>query len=213
PAAQRPAGRPAQAPAPRVTRTPRLTGPVRAIGIGASTGGPQALAVLLTALPADFPIPLLIVQHMAVGFTPGLASWLARQTALPVQVGRPGQIAGPGAWFAPDEAHMTVGPNLKLGEDRRTGGRHRPSVDVLFSSMAASLGAGAVGVVLTGLGRDGADGVAAIVERGGSVMAQDEGSSVVYGMPRAAAEAGAQFVLAMDDIPGALRALKPAAAS
>jgi two-component system chemotaxis response regulator CheB len=203
-------GRPATPPAaPRRTpRSPATAARVRAIGIAASTGGPQALAKLLIALPASFPVPILVVQHMAVGFTPGLASWLDRQTALPVRLGTPGTIAGPGAWFAPDEAHMTVGPKLVLGEDRRTTGRHRPSADVLFASMANALGSAAAGVVLTGLGRDGAQGVAAIVGAGGFVIAQDEESSVVHGMPAAAADAGAQCVLPMDDIAAALQSLR-----
>ena len=115
-------------------------------------------------------------------------------------------------WFAPDGAHLTVGSGLVLGEDRTTGGRHRPSGDVLFSSMAAALGPAAAGVVLTGLGRDGADGVAALVAAGAYVIAQDEASSVVYGMPGAAVAAGAHTVLPLDEIPAALRALRPVTA-
>jgi two-component system chemotaxis response regulator CheB len=97
-----------------------------------------------------------------------------------------------------------------IGEDRRTGGRHRPSADVLFSSMASALGAGAAAVVLTGLGRDGAEGVAKIVAGGGFVIAQDEATSVVHGMPGAAVEAGAHAQLPIEDVAHALSLLTPA---
>jgi two-component system chemotaxis response regulator CheB len=201
--------RPPQPTVPRRTapRSPRTAAPIRAIAVAASTGGPQALAVLLSALPADFATPLLVVQHMAVGFTAGLASWLDRQTALPVRLGARGTPAGPGVWFAPDEVHMTVDSRLVLGEDRQAKGRHRPSADVLFSSMASALGPAAAGVVLTGLGRDGAEGVAAMVAAGGFVIAQDEPSSVVFGMPGAAIGAGAQLALPVGEIAAALATL------
>lgn len=184
--------------------------PTKAIGIAASTGGPQALAKVLGDLPASFPIPILVVQHISVGFTGGLTTWLDRKVALPARLAEPGRRAGPGAWFARDEAHLTIDADLVLGEDRRTPGRHRPSADVLFHSMAAALGPAGVAVVLTGLGRDGGDGAAALVQAGGFVIAQDEESSVVHGMPSAAIVAGAQSILPLEGIARALVKLTPA---
>src|SRR5207247_342236 len=112
------------------------------------------------------------------------------------------------------DAHLLLGPSMRLVLDRETVvGPHRPSADVLLNSMASSAGAAAVGVVLTGMGRDGADGVAAVCRSGGCVIAQDEKSSVVFGMPRAAGEAGAQVVLPVSEIANALRRLRVAEAA
>jgi two-component system chemotaxis response regulator CheB len=169
-------------------------GPVAAIGICSSTGGPGALQTILAGLPADFPLPVLVVQHMSTGFTEGLVSWLDQLVALPVALARPGST-GPGVWVAPDDAHLILQPSMRLALDRESvNGPHRPSADFLLSSMARALGPRALGVVLTGMGRDGAKGVAAIIHAGGSVIAQDEATSVVFGMPQAAIEAGAQHV-------------------
>jgi two-component system chemotaxis response regulator CheB len=155
---------------------------------------------------------VLVVQHMAVGFTTGLTAWLGRQTELPVRVARAGDRAtGPGIWFAPDEAHLVVDRRLGLGLDRRTGGRHVPSADVLFTSMARALGADAATVVLTGLGADGAAGTAAVVAAGGLTFAQDAASSVVDGMPKSARDAGAEIVVALGDVAPSLAALVPKA--
>lgn len=205
-----PSARPpgARRPVPR-----RSTGPVAAIGIGASTGGPQALATVLAALPAAFPIPILVVQHMSAGFTAGLATWLDRTAKLPVRLGEPGTTATPGVWFAPEGGHMTVDDRLVLRRSpkgRFT--RHVPAADALFVSMADSLGPTAAGVVLTGLGRDGAQGVSAILATGGRAFAQDEASSVVNGMPGAAAAAGAH-VVELGEIAPLLTRLTPAARS
>jgi two-component system, chemotaxis family, protein-glutamate methylesterase/glutaminase len=180
-----------------------------AIVIGASTGGPAALLTVLSGLPADFPIPVLVVQHISAGFTTGLAGWLDDQLALPVAVARPGSSLAPGVWLAPEGAHLAIGAARRLAVDRRTPpGAHCPSVDVLMRSAARALGPGAVGVVLTGMGRDGADGIAAVRDAGGLTIAQDAGSSVVYGMPRAAADRGAELILPLAEIPSALLALR-----
>jgi two-component system chemotaxis response regulator CheB len=168
--------------------------PVTAIGICSSTGGPRALQTVLAGLPPDFPLPVLVVQHMSTGFTEGLVRWLDQLVPLPVALARAGN-AGPGVWVAPDDAHLILGPSMRLSLDRASvDGPHRPSGDFLLNSMARVLGSRALGVVLTGMGRDGAKGVAAIIEAGGSVIAQDEATSVVFGMPRAAIEAGAKHV-------------------
>lgn len=185
----------------------------RVVGIGASTGGPPALAKLLGALPARFPLPVLVVQHMASGFRPGLAAWLDEHVAPPVRMATEAARAGPGVWMAPDDAHLRLDPAMRFRLDGDTdSGSHRPSLDVLLESLATVAGADGVGVVLTGMGRDGASGIAAIRAAGGLAIAQDEASSAVFGMPRAAIEAGAEVVLPLDEIGAALRALRVAGA-
>jgi two-component system chemotaxis response regulator CheB len=190
-----------------------LDRPVSVVGIGTSTGGPPALLSVLTALTADFPVPVLVVQHIAPGFGEGLVDWIGRQVDLPVGFAETGAAAGPGIWFAPGGSHLRLEPPNRFALDSvTTRGAHRPSLDVLFESLAAHAGPAAVGVVLTGMGRDGAAGVKAIRAAGGVVVAQDEESSAVFGMPRAAIEAGADFVLPLGDVGPTLRDLRPAAA-
>jgi len=202
-ASKPPRRRPAEGPA----RTARV------VGIGASTGGPPALEAILAELPADFPIPLLVVQHMAPGFIEGFARWLDRKLPVTVRLAGEGDRAIPGVWFAPDGAHLTLSQSKRFALDRNLEAPHRPSIDVLLASLARSCGAEAVGVVLTGMGKDGAEGAAAIQRQGGLAIAQDEASSVVYGMPRVVAEGGADLVLAPAEIADALRALRPAGKS
>jgi two-component system chemotaxis response regulator CheB len=203
-----PQGTPAPASPPRPTE--RRRNGVRVIGICASTGGPRALEIVLAALPPDFPVPLLVVQHMTPGFTEGLASWLDRRTPLPVALATGDQELAPGVWIAPDGAHLKLEAGMGLALDRDTAaGHHRPSGDVLFESMAAAAGSGAAGVVLTGMGRDGARGVAALLQAGGRALAQDESTSAIFGMPEAAAEAGATPVLPIGGIASALVRLAP----
>lgn len=193
---------------PQVARRPTV------VGIVTSTGGPRALATVLEGLPADFPVPVLVVQHMAAGFMDGLVQWLDGHVSLPVGVARRGQRAEPGIWFPPDDAHLLLGPSMVLGLDSETdAGPHRPSADMLLCSMAASAGSGAAAAVLTGMGRDGAAGVEAVRDAGGYVIAQDEETSAVFGMPRAAIEAGADLVLPLDRISAALAALGAAETS
>jgi two-component system chemotaxis response regulator CheB len=186
---------------------PLLEGSV--IGVCASTGGPRALEEVLVELPADFPVPVLVVQHMAEGFIDGLIHWLDQRAALPVQLARQDERARPGIWFAPDDAHLVLDVSMRLTLDRETvEGPHRPSADMLLASIARVAGADAVGVVLTGMGRDGAAGAGAVRRAGGWVIAQDEASSAVFGMPKAAAEAGAQLVLPPTEIGAALSQVK-----
>lgn len=190
---------------------PPFESPVRVVGIGVSTGGPPALGRVLGELPADFPLPVLVVQHIASGFGDGLIRLLARQCALPVRIAADGAVAEPGIWFAPDDCHLVLEPSLRFALDRKTSrGPHRPSVDMLFESLASSTGEATLGVVLTGMGRDGADGVEAIRAAGGHVIAQDERSSAVFGMPRAAIESGADIVSGLQEIGPTLRALRSA---
>jgi len=179
------------------------------IGVCASTGGPQALASLFSALPASFAIPVLVVQHIARGFVASFVDWLDGEVPLPVRTARPGPPA-PGIWIAPESAHLKLDELGRIQFDvSDDGGPHRPSGDALLRSLAASARANAVGVVLTGMGRDGARGVGEIARAGGLTIAQDEVTSAVYGMPRAAAEAGAGLVLPLGDIAPRLLALRP----
>jgi two-component system chemotaxis response regulator CheB len=147
---------------------------------------------------------------MTPGFTEGLASWLDRRCRLPVALAGADQPLAPGAWIAPDGAHLKLEAGMSLALDSETAaGHHRPSGDVLFASLAAVAGAAAVGVVLTGMGRDGAEGVVAVRRAGGRAIAQDEATSAIFGMPLAAAGAGADMVLPVGQIAGALLRLAP----
>jgi two-component system chemotaxis response regulator CheB len=179
------------------------------IGMCGSTGGPYVLARLLGDLPADYAIPILVVQHISAGFTEGLARWLDQSVSLPVGIAADGAPAAPGAWIAPDGAHLKLAPTGRLGLDRRTDtGHHRPSGDVLFESIAAVAGKAGVAVVLTGMGSDGASGAAAVRRNGGLAIAQNQESSAIYGMPRAAIALGADLVLSPDEIAACLTGLR-----
>jgi two-component system chemotaxis response regulator CheB len=164
---------------------------------------------VLADLPASFSLPVLVVQHMADGFIDALVGWLDQRTPLPVAVVRHGMTLRRGVWFAPDDANLTLLPSHQLAIDADTQGSLVPSADVLLTSMAAALGPSAIAVVLTGMGRDGGRGVAEISRAGGCVIAQDEETSVVYGMPRTAVEQGANIVLPLERVAAALRQLAP----
>jgi two-component system, chemotaxis family, protein-glutamate methylesterase/glutaminase len=181
------------------------------IGICASTGGPQTLARLLNGLPADYPIPVLVVQHIGAGFTDGLADWLDQEVGLPVAMARDGARAAPGAWIAPAGAHLKLtGTGLLFLDRRDTAGTHRPSGNALLASIAAAAGPTGVAIVLSGIGADGAAGAAAVRRRGGLAITQDRASSAVFGMPQAAIDLGAELVLAPAEMITALRRLKHA---
>jgi two-component system, chemotaxis family, protein-glutamate methylesterase/glutaminase len=176
------------------------------IAIGASTGGPNALTTLVAQLPADLPVPVVIVQHMPPLFTRLLAERLNGLTSLKVQEGREGQRLERGqVWLAPGDHHMTVS---RRSNELRLGINHspqenscRPSVDVLFRSVAQACGANVLGVVLTGMGTDGTLGSAVIREAGAEIIVQDEASSVVWGMPGSVVAAGlADHIYALDCI-------------
>lgn len=183
--------------------------PFRMVVIGASTGGPRALTRLVAALPGDFPVPIVVVQHMPAGFTASLAQRLDGVSPLKVQEGREGVVAQPGeVWVAPGGVHL-VFRDGRLRLDR--GPAHlgvRPAVDVTVASAVRQWGAGVLLVVLTGMGMDGAKGARLVKQAGGKVIAQDEATSVVYGMPRAVAEMGyADAVRPLDAIPDTLVAM------
>jgi two-component system chemotaxis response regulator CheB len=191
-------------------RTSKHARTAAVIGIGASTGGPQALAAVLAQVPGAFAIPILVVQHIGAGFTEGLVRWLDATVEPPVRVATPTTEVSPGVWIAPEEAHLVLGGTGRFAFDRNVAaGLHRPSADVLFKSIAESAGSGAVGVVLTGMGRDGAEGVEAIRQAGGLTIAQDEESSAVFGMPKAAAEKGAELILPLREIGDSLGRMMP----
>ncbi len=163
------------------------------VGICASTGGPGILEEVLGALPADYPLPILVVQHISSGFMDGLIKLLNTRIELAVAVARDGAVATAGVWFAPDDAHLTVDRDLRLALDSRTvAGPHRPSGDLLLSSLAEGAACRAVGVILTGMGRDGSRGGAALRAAGGLLLAQDPETATAYGMPRAAVQAGGE---------------------
>lgn len=167
--------------------------PVRIVAMAASTGGPGALAHILGALPVDFPAPILIVQHVTVGFGEGLARWLNGQVALPVRIGRHADEPQPGeVLIAPDDYHMTVN-KMGLITLSKTAAVHglRPTADYLFHSLAEVYGKTAVGVILTGMGHDGAAGLRAMHQAGAYTIAQDEASCVVFGMPAVAVKLAA----------------------
>ena len=181
--------------------------PVQIVTIGSSTGGPAALERLLGELPANLPVPILITQHMPKTFTSYLAQQLDKGCALKVREGVDGAKIAPGeVWIAPGGRHMEIarGGVIRLN-DAPPVNACRPAVDVTFRSAAATYGSGVLAAVLTGMGTDGAAGAAAIKQRGGKTIAQDEESSVVWGMPRAVVEAGAaDVVLPLDDIAQAI---------
>ena len=164
----------------------------RMVTVGSSTGGPQALIELITALPGDIPAPLLLVQHMPAGFTRSLAKRLDDSSEMTVREAEPGDAVTPGlALVAPGGYHMTVSKTGKihLNQDPPVRGV-RPSVDVTMESVATAYGEAAVAVVLTGMGSDGTRGAAFIKAAGGTVLAEDESTCAVYGMPKSVVDAG-----------------------
>jgi two-component system chemotaxis response regulator CheB len=166
---------------------------VRVAAIAASTGGPAALATILAALPRTAPVPILVVQHIAAGFHQGLVDWLDEVSPLTVRLASHGQPMRPGqVLVAPSELHLGVTATGRVALSAAPPvGQHRPSATHLFRSVAEAYRADAVGVVLTGMGDDGAAGLRLLKDAGGLVLAQDEATSVVYGMPREAYAIGA----------------------
>jgi two-component system chemotaxis response regulator CheB len=179
----------------RPTRPLTSTGRVEVVGIGCSTGGPNALTVVLPALPSDWSVPTLIAQHMPADFTARMAESLAVKAGLRIREGEAGQpLAAAQAWVAPGDFHLVVeqvgkGWRLALNQNAPVNSC-RPSVDVLFASLAECFGPGVLAVVLTGMGQDGLRGCEQVRAAGGQVLVQDEASSVVWSMPGSVAEAG-----------------------
>jgi two-component system chemotaxis response regulator CheB len=183
---------------------------VTLIGIGASAGGPPVLQSILSGLPKDFPAPILIVQHIARGFLPGLAEWLNQTTNCQLHVATHGTCPLPGhAYLAPDDFHMGINASgrILLTQEEPENGL-RPAVAHLFRSLAEAYGRNALGVLLSGMGKDGAAELKFMKDKGAITIAQDRESSVVHGMPGEAIElGGSTHVLAADNIAGTLIAL------
>ena len=173
----------------------RHNGRLSAVVIGSSTGGPEALAMLLSALPASFPLPILIVQHMLPSFTKSLVSRLATRSKIPLAVSREGALLGPNqVWLAEGGQHLSLqaddlGVRIVHNADPPENSC-RPAVDVLFRAAAQIYGASALAIVLTGMGHDGLKGSQLLSKTGGEIWVQDEASSVVWGMPGSIAQAG-----------------------
>lgn len=187
--------RPATLPPPPPQGAAPPTGRIDVVAVAASTGGPNALADVFAGLPADFPVPVVIAQHMPPMFTRQLAERLSARFAVRVEEGRAGGPLAPGhAWIAPGDYHLVVvryaaGVRVALNQEPPENSC-RPAADVLFRSVARVYGPAALGVVLTGMGQDGLRGCEAIRAAGGRVIVQDEATSVVWGMPGAVARAG-----------------------
>ena len=173
----------------------RPTGPraeVKVVAIGASTGGPAALAKVVSGLPAGFSVPVLVVQHIGGGFDRGLVEWLDGVGRLPVTLAAQGRTVEPGTiYVSPHDRHLGISRagRILLSDAPPIGG-HRPSATHLFHSVASAYGPNAVGVIMTGIGTDGCEGMRVLRQMGGTVLAQDRESCVVYGMPRAVVDAG-----------------------
>ncbi|MHB8836688.1 MAG: protein-glutamate methylesterase/protein-glutamine glutaminase [Candidatus Methylomirabilia bacterium] len=220
------ASRPQPAPrlSPRSIKSPQAAAPAvgapswraeatQVLVVGVSTGGPNALSYLLPQLPEDFPAAILVVQHLPPGFTGMFAARLDAGCRIEVKEAREGDLVLPGrVLIAPGDRHLTM-KRLPLGtvallSDAAPTRGHRPSADVLFNSAAEEFGPHAAGLIMTGMGDDGAAGIGEIRRRGGFTMAQDEESCVVYGMPRAAIERGViDRVLGLEQLPQFLERL------
>jgi len=199
---------------PAIAPVTGLTSPItdiKAVAIGASTGGPPVIEAILSGLPKDLRAPLLIVQHIASGFVQGFADWLANSSGFPVKIAAQGESPLPGhAYVAPDGVHMGMAANgrIILCESEPENGL-RPSVSYLFRSFAETFGKNAVGVILTGMGKDGAKELILMKEKGAITIAQDKESCVVYGMPGAAVNLNAAtYVLSPPEIAEFLAGLR-----
>lgn len=185
---------------------------VRIIAIGASTGGPAALAEILRELPHDLTVPITVVQHITPGFIAGMAEWLGRETGLTVKVAEPGEGVSPGrVYLAPTGLQMGLTHTGRISLTQALGDEgFCPSASYLFRSVAEVYGPSAIGILLTGMGRDGAAGLQRLREAGGVTVAQDEESSVVFGMPGEAIRLGAaEYVLPPGQIGRTICALMP----
>lgn len=180
---------------------------VEVVAMAASTGGPQALHRLLSLLPGDYPLPILLVQHISRGFLDGFVAWLDECLPMKVVIPQSGEILQSATvYVAPEDRHLGVSPRgrICLSDDPPVEG-FRPAASALFESVARTYGQRAVACILTGMGRDGVRGLEAVRRRGGLIFAQNEESSIVYGMPAAAAAAG--LVDRLESIEGIAAAL------
>jgi two-component system, chemotaxis family, protein-glutamate methylesterase/glutaminase len=189
---------------------PSTQASVKIIGIASSTGGPSALAEILSQLPASFPVPIVIVQHISTNFERGLVDWLLRVSHLDVQIAQDGQRLQAGqVLIAPSGSHLRVRSNKTIALDAQRGAYiNMPAADVMLESLADVYKSDVAGVILTGMGNDGARGIRAIYDVGGRTIAQDAESSVVFGMPKEAIHlGGVQRVLPLNTIAKVLMSL------
>ena len=195
-------------PAASPTVLPASAAGISLVAVGSSTGGPSALMLLLSSLPKDFPVPVLIAQHIADGFIPGLVEWLNGGCAIHVREASDGApIEAGAAYLAPTGRNLEFDGHRTHFTTPKAGQLYIPSADTLFESVATSMRSQAVGVILTGMGNDGARGLKDMHDAGAKTLGQDEATSTVYGMPRAAAELGAvDLVLPIDKIANAIMA-------
>jgi len=171
----------------------KMPTPPRVVAVGASTGGPVVIKDILTGLGKDYSLPIMIVQHMAAGFIRGFAEWLALSAGMPVHIASQSEMLIPGhAYIAPDGYHLLAdtGNRIRLSDGAPENGL-RPAVSALFRSVANIYGNSAIGVLLTGMGRDGVDELLLMKEKGALTIVQDQASSVIYGMPAEAVKLGA----------------------
>lgn len=176
---------------------------IKLLAIGASTGGPQALHTILTQFPSNFPVPIVCVQHISEGFLPGLVSWLNGECHLSIKIAIAGELPQAGSvYFAPDGYHLELSRTGRFSYSNALPlAGHRPAVTTTLKSVAECYRASAGGILLTGMGRDGADGMKAIADQGGLTIAQNQDSCVVFGMPAEAIALGAaQHILSVNDI-------------
>lgn len=186
------------------------TTPNRVVAIASSTGGPEALSVILSGLPETFPCPLVIAQHNSDGFIPGLVEWLRRISKVKVKVAEEFETIVPGtAYLSPSEKHMEITVTKKVAFlERHPTDIYRPSCDMLLSSVALTYKAKGIGIILTGMGSDGVRGMKQIREAGGATIAQDEKSCIVFGMPKVAIESGCiDKILPLDEMSGEIISL------
>lgn len=180
---------------------------IEAIAIGASLGGPQALSTILSQLPSTFPTPIFIVQHISEGFTEGFVNWIKPHLKLEIQLAKHQEQAQPGhVYVAPDDCHLEVSPQREmLLIDAPPEGGARPSVAHLFRSMAHAYGPHGIGVLLTGMGRDGVEDLLLMRKKGAITIAQDQASSLIFGMPKEAILIGAaQHIIPLQEMASTL---------
>lgn len=172
---------------------PTVPGSYKVLVIGASTGGPQAFQKVLGQLPLNFPMPVVCIQHISEGFLSGLVNWMDAECALTVKIAEDREFLRPGfVYFAPEKQHLMVDNQGRCFYSAAAPvGGHCPSIGVTFESLASVYGKGVIAALLTGMGRDGADGLRAIAQQGGLTIAQNEASSIIYGMPHEAVKLGA----------------------
>ncbi|MBE9184057.1 chemotaxis-specific protein-glutamate methyltransferase CheB [Microcoleus sp. LEGE 07076] len=176
---------------------------IKLLAVGASTGGPQALHSIISQFPANLPVPVICIQHISEGFLQGLVEWLGCESKLPVKIAGLGEFPQAGiVYFPPEKRHLELDYQGRfIYSEAASEAGHCPSVTVTFKSVANFYGRAAAGVLLTGMGRDGAEGMLAIARLGGLTIAQDEGSCVVFGMPKEAIALGAaQYILPVSAI-------------